>query len=463
MNKLRIIIPILLIVVIAFAGYRYLADDGEEAAAVTYLVQQTDFDIDVFATGELQAKNSIKVRGPKGMRSAGIYQTSITDLVKEGTIVKEGQYVATLDRSEIATKLSEIQTEMDKVQTQLDQAKIDTAIELSGIRDQLINLNFTKEEKQLQVEQSKFEPQMVIRQAELDLQKIEREFNQLEENLILKKKQAIAKVKEIATLLLQNRNKFKKLSDLSEQFLVKAPSDGMVIYQRSWQGKKGPGSQVSSWDPVVAELPDLTSMVSKTYVNEVDIRKIRLGQNVDISVDAFPDNTYTGKVVKIANIGEQYRNSDAKVFEVMIQVNERDSILRPAMTTNNNIHTWKYENVLSIPLEALHQDTNMYVVVKEANNRVRQEVITGESNTDAIIIAYGLEAGAEIYLSAVPDAASLELRSIDAQKRAEVLEDLNRQRKEKEQFLIEQLKKVSEEDVPQEQQESGGSFIIIGG
>lgn len=78
------------------------------------------------------------------MRTVGIWQTNITDLVAEGTMVKEGDYVATLDKTELTNRMRDAQTQMDKMLTQLEQAKIDTAIELRGIRDQIVNLQFQK-------------------------------------------------------------------------------------------------------------------------------------------------------------------------------------------------------------------------------------------------------------------------------------------------------------------------------
>ena len=61
--------------------------------------QQGKFLIEISATGELKAKKSIKIRGPQGMRSAGVWQTTIKDLVPEGTKVKKGQFVASLDKN----------------------------------------------------------------------------------------------------------------------------------------------------------------------------------------------------------------------------------------------------------------------------------------------------------------------------------------------------------------------------
>lgn len=272
----------------------------------------------VSATGELKAKNSEEIKGPTGMRAAQIYQVTISDMVPEGTMVKKGDYVASLDRTELETKLKEAQTEIDKIETQLEQAKIDTAIELRGIRDELINLKFSMEERKLQVEQSRYEPQMVIQQAEIDLQKAERDFKQLEKKYELTQTKSRARISEILTSLKQQEFKREQLLNLASDFTVKAPKDGMVIYARSWDGKIGPGSQISTWDPIVAELPDLSIMISKTYVNEVDISKVQKGQDVKVKVDAFPNREYGGTVIQVANVGEQLRGYDSKVFEITV-------------------------------------------------------------------------------------------------------------------------------------------------
>ncbi|MEM9527456.1 MAG: HlyD family efflux transporter periplasmic adaptor subunit [Bacteroidota bacterium] len=211
-----------------------------------------------------------------------------------------------------------------------------------------------------------------------------------------------------------------RLQDLAGEFTITAPKPGMLIYARSWQGKVQSGSQVQAWDPVVAELPDLTEMVSKTYVNEVDISRVRKGQEVNIQVDAFPENEYTGVVVQVANIGEELRNYDSKVFEVTIQINESDSILRPAMTTGNEIITDVLEDKLFIPLEALYKDSISYVFKEVDGRPVKQEVITAWMNEDEVVIAGGLSAGDRVFLTTPDNAESLELRSIALGERVEI-------------------------------------------
>ncbi|MEL6143045.1 MAG: efflux RND transporter periplasmic adaptor subunit, partial [Bacteroidota bacterium] len=348
----------------------YFTRPGETATTtdLTVSVSQGEFLMSVIATGELQAKRSEKIMGPQSMRSNQIYQTTISDLIPEGTIVAEGDYVATLDKTEVDTKIKEVLAEMDKINTQLDGTKIDTAIEMRGLRDELINLRFSMREKELEVEQSKYEAPMVIQRANIELEKAERDYKQLEKKYALSKEKAESQVNEILADLKQQQLKLTRLQDLAKQFVITAPKSGMLIYARNWEGKVTAGSQIRAWDPVVAELPDLTEMVSKTYVNEVDISRVRKGQEVKLQVDAFPDNEYTGVVVQVANIGEQLRNYDSKVFEVIVQVSESDSILRPAMTTGNEIITDVLEGKLFIPLEALYKDSITYVY-KQVNGR----------------------------------------------------------------------------------------------
>ncbi|MEY3053333.1 MAG: hypothetical protein RLY31_3118 [Bacteroidota bacterium] len=446
--------------VLLSAGCQLGQADSSDSQALTTQARLGEFRLYVMATGELQAKNAEKIKGPSGMRSAQIWQVNITDMVAEGTLVRAGDYVARLDRTELETKLKEAQTEIDKIETQLEQAKIDTAIELRSIRDELVNLRFSLEEKALQVEQSQYEPQMVIQQAKIDMQKSERDFQQLKKKYELTQAKSEAVVGEILASLRQQELRRQRLLDLSDQFVVKAPKDGMVIYARSWEGKIGPGSQISTWDPTVAELPDLDIMVSKTYVNEVDISRVSKGQDVVVKVDAFPGKEYEGTVIQVANVGEQLQGYDAKVFEVVVQVNEMDSILRPAMTTSNEILTYTFQDVVSIPLEALHSDSVAFVYKKKEGRTVRQEVITGEVNENEVIIAHGVEAGETVYLTPPPKAVNLPFHYVDPAVRESIRRRLSAEKEQRVQAAREKMKAVREDYQPPREQDQG-VFIIF--
>jgi hypothetical protein len=152
-------------------------------------------------------------------------------------------------------------------------------------------------------------------------------------------------------------------------------------------------------------------MLSKTYVNEVDIRKIKKDQIVRIGLDAFPEKKLNGKVVSVANVGEQMPNSDSKVFEVNIQVNESDTTLRPAMTTSNSIVANKLKDVLFVPLECLHSqgDSLTYVFKKSGASFTKQQVKIGQTNDNEAVVMEGVKEGEDVYLSVPKNAESKQL------------------------------------------------------
>jgi len=461
MSIQKVILPALLLI-IALGGYYFYSDQStpEQQTDVKTTIKKGEFVLKVDATGELKAKRSVQIKAPSSMRAERIGQTTIQDLVSEGTVVNEGDYVATLDRSEISNKMGDAQTEIDKILTQLEQAQIDTAITLRGLRDGLINLQFEKNEKLLELEQNKYEPQAVIQQKQIDLERNARDYKQAESKYQLERDKAVAKIAEINADLKQNKTKLQRLVKLAGEFTIKAPKDGMIIYAKSWRGKVAAGSQVSSWDPVVAELPDLSEMMSKTYVNEVDVSNVEKGQDVTIKIDAFPDETYTGRVVSVANIGEELREYDAKVFEVNIEMLGADSILRPAMTTSNEIVTDILKDVIAIPLEALYSDSLPYVFKEQAGRILKQEVITGSSNNDEVIIDFGLQDGDDIYLSMPDNSKDMEFQPLDPAIKKKIRLEQEAREKARLARMEEKRKAIKDSDLPSSAGGNSG-FVIF--
>jgi len=361
--------------------------------------KKSNFLVSVSATGELKAKKSTKISGPQGMRAAQIYNTTIKDIIPEGTLVKKGDFVASLDKSELATKIQNVQTEIEKENTKLEQIKIDTAIQMKGIRDQIADQEFNMAQERLEIERNKYEPQMVIDQSELKLQNSLRSMDQLRDKAQLMVIQSEAKVREIEATIKQQAAKLNQMMELSVAFSIKAPEDGMLIYQRTWNGKKGPGSQISGWDPTVAELPDLSKMTSVAYISEIDISKIKKGQKVKIQVDAFPEKEFDGQIITVANIGQELRGQEAKVFEIVIAIDQTDDVLRPSMTTTNDIRIYEYEEVVNIPLEAFYSDSVDYVIIKKPSGLVRKQIISGATNENNIIVVEGISIGDKVLLT----------------------------------------------------------------
>lgn len=389
---------LLIILVFVFTG------DDEESSGILVPVSSGEFLVDIVSTGELEAKNSVDILGPQGTRNYRIWNMTIQDIIDEGTYVKKGDYVATIDPTELTGKIKDSQLELEKIESQYIQTQLDTTLDMRKSRDELINLEYGLVEKQLVVDQSQYEPPATIRQAELDYEKAVRTFEQTKENYKIKRDQNIAKMTEVSLNKRKQLNSLEGMNEMMASFTITAPEDGMLIYKKQWNGTAiKEGSQISAWDPVVATLPDLSVMISVTYINEVDIRKVKAGQKVEIGLDAFPEKKFNGSVLKVANVGEQRPNSDAKVFKVTIEISERDELLRPSMTTSNRIITNSLDEVIYVPLESLYNqdDSITYVFLKRALGVTKQEVKLGESNRNFVIVESGLGLGDQVFLNKV--------------------------------------------------------------
>ena len=379
--------------------------------SVVAKVKKGPFKVMVTTAGELRARKFVTVQGPTNAQQAEQYQMKISSIIPEGTVVKEGDIVAELDRSGIAAKMAEVALALQKAQAVYEQAMLDSTLNLGKAREEIKTMDLSLEEKRLAKEQAQFEAPTVRRQAEIDFEKTTRALAQAKVDYKTRTEQAQAKMREVGADLDRTKNKLGVVQVVMQGFTIKAPSPGMVIYVKEWNGKKKVvGSQINPWDPTVATLPDLSQMESITYVNEIDVRRVATGQPVTITLDADPTKKLVGKVTSVANVGEQRPNSDSKVFEVKLLIEAPDTTLRPGMTTGNSVETFAMRDALFIPIEALTSEGGVQFVYKKTGVRtVKQEVETGTMNDEEVVINKGLVVDDRVLLTPPADKDKLEL------------------------------------------------------
>ena len=227
------------VLVVLLIGYFVVrGNKSGDVAHIMSNVKRGKFKVEIETTGELEAKNSVKILGPQSLRNFQIWQVTIQSIVDEGTVVKKGEWIATLDRSEFQNKFTAKQIELDKANSKFNQTQLDTTLQMRQSRDELINLRYSVEEKDIVLEQSKFEPPATIKQAEINLDKAKRAFEQAAENNKIKKKQNVEKMREVAAELRKVQGEFDGMTKVLESFNVMAPRgwDGDI---RKRLGRKG--------------------------------------------------------------------------------------------------------------------------------------------------------------------------------------------------------------------------------
>ena len=156
--------------------------------------------------------------------------------------------------------------------------------------------------------------------------------------------------------LLESESRLKSETERLEWTTMVAPISGKITKLSVEEGEIiTSGRSAFSQGPAILTIADLSKMVVKTYINEVEIAKVVIGQKVEIHVDAYPKETFQGIVSEIAPSADvQQRTSSGIVtFEVMIEVIGSPPQLMPGMSADIDIIITEKSDILQLPIESV--------------------------------------------------------------------------------------------------------------
>jgi len=375
-------------------------------ASVIHTVKKEDFEAIISCKGEIQSERAVFITLPDvlGDRTLELWDTQIKDLIPEGSIVKKGDYVALLDQGRIKQLKESTEETLKRVLFNYNDEKIDTAVDLVALRNGLEQFVFDLELKKIEMEQSVYESPAFQRRAQMAYERAQRQLDAKIRAYQMTQKTFRIQVDREEERVNELTLRVQKYQQAFEEARITAPRDGMLIYGRTF-GRGGSrkltiGSYVSRQSPLIATLPDLSVLVSETYVEEIYIAKIKVGDSARIFIDALKNQEKTGVISNISNVGQEMTGFDSKVFKVNIRISSDNNKIKPAMTTNNEIIISREQNVLVIPRQALFTDgTRQFVYLKEFGGVKIRDVECGNESAKFVVVKKGLEEGDKIYLS----------------------------------------------------------------
>lgn len=397
-RKILFLIPPVLLI-LAFAGYRlFMADSIDKEELVE--VEKGRFEYYVVSMGELEAHESKDILIPDVLldRTVRIRRIAINDLVREGTEVKKGDYVATLDPSEVEEHIKSTQETLDMLLSNLENARMDSSLNLTDARDAIRRSRDDVMDAEIKVEQSVYESKAVKRQATIELEVARRSLEQKKRNYKQQQRKNELSIRRIEDNVRQEERQMETLLQLKRDLIINAPSGGVVVYAREWDGeKKKVGDMVSRWDPRIAILPDLSTILSVTYVKEIDVTKVREKMPVKITIDAFPGEVFDGVVRTVANIGQEIDGQFLNGFKVEIEVDPHGFDLLPGMTSTNRFIIQAIDDQLMVPRGIVFVEDNEQVVYKKTPlGVVKQAIVTEGENEEMARVTEGLKEGDQL-------------------------------------------------------------------
>jgi HlyD family secretion protein len=180
----------------------------------------------------------------------------------------------------------------------------------------------------------------------------------------------------------------------TENITLTSSINGVVTSVNVNEGEKiTSGTQaIGGGGTAIMTIADLSDMLVKASINEVDVGKLKRGQRVEIGFDAIKGEVYQGKVRRISPSGIEEDN--LVVYPVEVEIMNSDKKIRPGMTADLDVIIAEAENVICIPKHAvIRREGKTLVNVNKGNKLIPQEVATGIEDDVKIEIRNGLEEG----------------------------------------------------------------------
>lgn len=396
-------VVLLAVFLLTVAGAFWLYRSGGAAAAVSdrdlITAQRVDFPLIISATGILEATRSVAV-GPPSIRRESRFK--LLRMVEEGTQVSEGDFLLEFDTSDIARRLRDETANFQRVQEEAQKKRSDAEIQLKNLKLQLEQAKADLEKLEIKLgQQAELVSAIAIEETRIRRDAAKKNVESLE-----KKVKYVTESQQLDLQISRSnernyRQRMDNLMDAMDSLTVRAPVSGVVIYKRNWNNEpREIGSYVSSMDTVL-EIPDLSSVRAKIYVDEVDVGKVKVGQDANIVVDAVQGKAFRGKVAAIGTILKQATfDRPQKIAETFVSLQGSDlKQLRPGMSVKAQLQVGQYSQVVVIPLSSIQErDGRSFVQVWRPADKTWEwrEIHLRTNDGLTAVVESGLEAEEKI-------------------------------------------------------------------
>lgn len=321
----------------------------------------------------------------RAVRSRTVYASTSEDskivfLPPEGSVVKAGDLLVEMDSTTVLNKIKDTEDRLVAAESEVVRSRAQHEAALRDLEIELSKLWLAYEQAKIKAKvPAEVVPRREYQDNKLALEKAETEYNNQLSKIEQRQKEQAAelqvKIIEKEKLQVQLDRDRSKLDGMR----IKAPTDGMVIYNDHWQERRKlqVGDMVWSGFPVVF-LPDLTEMEVLARVNEVDGPKLSVGNQAQIKIDSYPDTVFTGQVKEISETAVKASwLAKAKVFRVVIALERTATeIMKPGMSAQVGIVISETKGQLLVPRAAVKFTSEQATVTRQENNAPRALAVT---------------------------------------------------------------------------------------
>lgn len=410
------IIVIGIILIISGIGGFYWYSKKSNQKYNTYQIKPITLVEKLDISGGIESEYDINLK-------SSVSGTIIERLVNENDYVKKNQILFKLDPVQAQLQLNQAianasatrlqaETELKNAEKSLNDAIERKKTNIDNLKNQIKkaeeNVSFLENELERNLglfNQNAITKQSIdnlsqqLKQSKIDLKIARDNLDKLEKDKleILNSQNRINTAKSsLDNAIKQGEAAIKIAKDNLDRMIIKAPVSSTVS-----NIKVNKGDYLVPNTPL-CRLQDLEKTHLRLPVNELDIPKINIGDNVLIVFDAFPDEKFEGEVYKM-NKSSLSDSANLQVFPVYIKLNKKIEKIKPGMSADANIIVSEHKNVLAVPINSIQkkEDKILVKVLKEKNNIEEVEVKVGITTLDYVEIVSGIKENDNIIIDEV--------------------------------------------------------------
>lgn len=319
---------------------------SETPADMVALAERRDIESSLLLTGEVTPAFRSEVKAEVGGKIRRIH-------VEIGQFVPKGGLLVTIDDTDLLTEKAAAETEIEGAQLAVDK-------------------NRGNYERARSLHDQKLISKEVFANLEADL--------------------AIS-----ANTLEKAKSRLQIVMDRLNKTQITAPADGTVLDIKVTENLVVVAAASVNSGTVLMDFADLSELLIKSHVNQVDAPRLTKGQSVEVNMSDSMEEPVKAQIEFIAPLAIVKNN--IKGFEVHALIEDKDGRLKPGMSVSMNVPVGKAAQAVSVPVSAVFKDSKQNVVyVRKGGSTEKRMVTVGVNNLSYVEIKSGVEAGEEILL-----------------------------------------------------------------
>ncbi len=357
-------------------------------------------------SGTTSARNFVNITAPllRGPESRG--SLVLLYLVKSGAKVRKGEKIVEIDAQQALDHIDDVQDTVSQAESDIGKRKAEQAVEWETLQQTVRIAKASYEKAHLDAGAAEVKTDVERQLLKLAEEEALARYKEQEQDLANRKASHEAEIRILELTFARHKVHLGRHQQDLKRYTIYASMDGLAVMQTIFRG--GEFSQIKQGDQVwpgqgIMKVVDPNSMQVEGSVSQSDSSGIRVGQEVDVGLDAFPGTSFKGKVHSIGAlaVGGWRQNYYIRSVPVRVSLLAQDARIIPDLSAHCNIVLSKTAETVQVPLAAVHEfgQDRGEVLVKSANGFERREVRLGARNNMSAAVLSGLQAGDEVRLN----------------------------------------------------------------